>query len=145
MRRFRFRLESVLEWRLLQLELEETKLQGLFEELRRVDGALDALDAGKAEAERAVLGGGTVPAQQLEALDAHRLHLAREKQRLAAARVGCEGRIAAQREQVRKAERDLRLLEKLKERRQAEWRKANDREQEALAAEVFLAQWHRKK
>jgi hypothetical protein len=143
MRRFKFRLETVLGWRRLHLELEETKLQRLFEELRQLDLAEDRLDAEKAEADRAVLYSASVEAQDLAALDRHRLHVAREKERLRKERADCRRRITAQQQQVVKAERDVRLLEKLRERRLAEWQTAADREQEALASELFLARWHR--
>lgn len=143
MLRFKFRLETVLGWRRLHLELEETKLQRLFEELRQVDLAEDRLDAEKADADRAVLYSASVKAQDLAALDRHRLHVAREKERLRKERADCRRRITAQQQQVVKAERDVRLLEKLRERRLADWQTAADREQEALASELFLARWHR--
>jgi flagellar export protein FliJ len=143
MRSFQFRLETVLGWRRLHLELEETKLQRLFEELRQVDLAENRLDAEKAEADRAVPYSASAEAQELAALDRHRLHVAREKGRLRQERADCQRRIAAQREQVLKAERDVRLLEKLRERRLVEWQTAAGREQEALASELFLARWHR--
>ena len=42
------------------------------------------------------------------------------------------------------AQRQCRLLEKLEQRRHAEWRRAADKEVEDLAAESFLARWSRK-
>jgi hypothetical protein len=41
------------------------------------------------------------------------------------------------------AQRQCRLLEKLEQRRRAEWSRAADREMENLAAESFLALWNR--
>jgi hypothetical protein len=143
MRSFQFRLETVLGWRRMHLELEETKLQRLFEELRQVDLAEDRLDTEKADADRAVLYSASVEAQDLAALDRHRLHVARVKERLRKERADCQRRITTQQQQVAKAERDVRLLEKLRERRLAEWQTAADREQETLASELFLASWHR--
>jgi flagellar export protein FliJ len=143
MQRFRFRLESVLAWRRLHLELEETKLQRLFEELRRVDLAGQRLDAEKAQEERAVLYAASVEARELAALESYRQHVRREKERLRKERADCQARVAAQRGLVLKAERDVRLLEKLREKRLGEWQAAADKEQEALASELFLAQWHR--
>ena len=143
MKRFRFRLESIREWRLVQLELEETKLQRLFEELREIEFRWAGLEAAKAEAVRAVLSSAVLAAQELVALEAHRLHIRAEKERLRKQESDCAARIAAQRERVRKAEQDLQLLEKLKQRRLAEWEKAADKEQETLAAEAFLAKWRR--
>lgn len=143
MKRFRFRLESIREWRLVQLELEETKLQRLFEELREIESQRAGLEAARAEAVRAVLSLAVLEAQQLAALEAHRLHITAEKERLRMQESDCIARIAAQRECVRKAERDLQLLEKLKQRRLAEWEREADKEQETLAAEAFLAKWRR--
>lgn len=143
MRRFRFRLESVLGWRLIQLELEETKLQKLLEELRRLESQQEAFEAAKAQAERSVYASAVLEAHELRALEAHRVHITSEKKRLQARQADCAARIAAQREAVRKAEQNLRLLEKVKQRRFAEWAREVDKEQESLAAEVFLSQWQR--
>ena len=144
MRRFSFRLQSVLEWRVTQLELEESKLETLFAELRRIEAALRATEAGRAEAELAVLGSEQVNGQELQALGVHCLHLSRQRERLEQERASCERRITAQRVRVLEAERNLRLLEKLKERRFAEWRAESEREQENLVSEIFLSQWRRR-
>jgi len=45
---------------------------------------------------------------------------------------------------VLRARRDVRVIEKLRERRLAEWQAEADRELEGLAAEVFLARWGRR-
>ncbi len=144
MQRFKFRLDSVLEWRRTQVELEETKLQRLFDERRQIEEAKQRLKSAEAEAARTVLGSVSVAPSELTALDTHRHWIARGHARLDRLRADCEKKIAAQRERVASAERDLRLFEKLKERRFEEWRLAADREQEALAGELFLAHWSRK-
>jgi flagellar FliJ protein len=143
MRRFQFRLQSVLDWRIVQRDLEEAKLQGLFAEIHRIDAAIEALGREEAEAERAVAFSPSVEAQQLTALEEHKRYAAAETVRLRRQRLDCEKRIAVQREKLVKAERDLRLLERLKERRLAEWTFEFNREQEALASELFLGRWHR--
>jgi hypothetical protein len=43
------------------------------------------------------------------------------------------------------ARRRLRLLERLKDRRMAEWRAARDKELEELASESYLAKWQRRR
>ena len=43
MQRFRFRLQSVLEWRIVQRDLEEAALQRLLEEIHRIDSAVETL------------------------------------------------------------------------------------------------------
>ncbi|HPQ15932.1 MAG TPA: hypothetical protein PLP04_11925, partial [Bryobacteraceae bacterium] len=141
MRRFQFRLETVLGWRRLQVDTEEAKLRALFEELRQVDAARERVEKERAEAERQVLYAASTSADELAALEACRAFAARELERLAAERRRCEERIAAQRQRLIEAQRKLRLLEKLREKSYEEWRQAADREQEAVAAELFLGQW----
>lgn len=143
MRRFRFPLETVRRWRESQLELEESRLQALFGELRWIEGRLKELAEAKAAAEREVLSAPVVEAQQLVALEAYRLHLEAEQERLRRQEADCARRIAVQRERVLEAERRLQLIEKLKGRHRAEWEFEFHREEEALATEVFLARWRR--
>jgi flagellar export protein FliJ len=140
MYRFQFRLETVLGWRRLQVEAEEVKLRGLFEELRRGESARERVEKERAEAERGVLYAASPSATELTALEAHRAHAARELRRLRGERLQCEQRIATQRERLVEAERGMRLLEKLREKQLAEWNRAANREQEAAAAELFLGQ-----
>ncbi len=144
MQRFRFRLASVLKWRTLQLEIEENKLEVLFAERNRATAELARLDECRVEADR-ILERDTVDGQSLAALDRHRASLKSTGQKLRAAAADCERRIAAQRQQVSEAERRVRLLERLKERRLAEWNTEADRELEALASETFLAKWARER
>ncbi len=145
MRRFQFRLETVLGWRRLQVETEEVKLRGLFEDLRTVEAASERVQNKKAEAEREVLYADSTSATELAALEAHRAHAGRELERLGRERLQCERRIAAQRERLVEAERGMRLLEKLREKQLAEWNRTANREQEAAAAELFLGQWNGKR
>jgi flagellar export protein FliJ len=141
MRRFRFRLETVLGWRQSRLEAEETRLRRLFEELRRVENARARVEQEKNEGDRAVLYAQSADAADLEALASHRAHCAREMERLASERARCERRIAEQRQRLLEAERGMRLLEKLRERQYSEWHAEMNREQEAAAAELFLGRW----
>lgn len=143
MKRFNFRLQNVLKWRLLQVETSEEKLQEFLRELRTLEAQQASLEAAKAEAERSVLEAKQVEAQDLAALDTHRRWVAAQQQRLARHARECDTRISAQREQVRKAERNLKLIEKLRARRLGEWSAAVDKEFQALAEEAFLARWPR--
>lgn len=143
MQRFRFRLQSVLEWRIVQRDLEEAALQRLLEEIHRIDSAVETLVRKQCEAERAVAFAPAVESQQLVALEEHKRYAATEAGKLRRQRLDCEKRTEAQRAKLTKAERDLRLLERLKARRLAEWSFQFNREQEALASELFLGRWHR--
>lgn len=144
MQRFRFRLASVLGWRILQLEIEEGKLEALFAERRRRQEEIAAVGEQRRNAER-VLRADSVDGQALAALDAHRHAMVRLGERLRTQAQDCERRIAAQQVKVLEAERRVQLLDRLKERRLEEWRLEADREQETLASETFLAKWVRER
>lgn len=144
MQRFHFRLASVLGWRTLQLELEEGKLEALFAERKRREAELTGLGEREREAER-VLSLESIDGQVLAALDAHRAGLRRSAARIQAACAECERHILAQRACVTEAQRKVKLLERLKECRLAEWQVQADRELETLASEMFLAKWVRER
>lgn len=144
MRAFQFPLRQALEWRRTQMGLEENKMRLLAASLEEM--ALDAvkLDMVKARAEVAVSQAAVVEAGDLWALASYRQRLIGEMEALARRRAEAEKQLAAQRQKVLEAQRQCRLLEKLEQRRHAEWRRAADKEVEDLAAESFLARWSRR-
>jgi hypothetical protein len=144
MRRFQFRLDSVLGWRTVELELEEGRLEQLFTERRRSDEEALALEVRQRESAE-LIAAKTLDGQQLGALCNHRHYLERVAANIAIKRADCEKRIVAQRQRVVEAERAVRLLERLKQRRLAEWNLDFNREMEALASETFLSKWAREK
>ncbi|HVX66552.1 MAG TPA: hypothetical protein VHA11_08120 [Bryobacteraceae bacterium] len=144
MQRFRFRLASVLKWRGLQLELEQSKLETLFAERNRCQAELARLEACRSEADR-ILTGPSIDSQQLAALDSHRAALKRSREKTRSSEADCERRIATQRAAVAEAERRVRLLERLQQRRREEWDLEAARELETLASETFLAKWVRER
>jgi hypothetical protein len=143
MRAFEFPLRQALQWRKTQLELEESKLRQLAATLEEMALAAVRLDLVKGRAEGAVRQAPVVDASDLWALAAYRQRLIAELQALAQRRTACEQQVAAQRQKVLEAQRQCRLLEKLEQRRHAEWQRAADSELESLAAESYLARWNR--
>jgi hypothetical protein len=143
MRAFEFPLRQALQWRRSQLELEENKLRRLAASLDELALAAVRLDLVKGRAEGAVRQAPLVDAGDLWALAAYRQRLLAELRALALRRLACEREVAAQRQKVLEAQRQCRLLEKLEQRRLAEWQRAADSELESLAAESFLARWNR--
>jgi len=140
---FRFPLEKVLAWRRTQLELEELQY-------RRQLASLAALDLEQAEieeagrtAERQVRSWNPLAGGELEALGDFRLHVKRKEQEMMASRAERRKQLERQHGLLLEARRRLRLLERLRERRYAEWRRARDQELEELAAESHLAKWNR--
>lgn len=144
MRAFEFPLCQALKWRRTQLEVEENKLRQLAGTLEEMALAAVRLDLVKSRAEVAVRQSAVVEAGDLWALAAYRQRLIAELQALAERRIACEQQVAAQRHKVLEAQRQCRLLEKLEQRRQAEWQRQADLEMENLAAESYLARWNRR-
>jgi hypothetical protein len=141
MRAFDFPLRQALNWRHTQLELQENQLRQLASTLEEIALAAVRVDLVKSRAEVAVRQSAVVEAGDLWALAAYRRRLIAELQALSLRRVACEQQVAAQRQKVLEAQRQCRLLEKLEQRRRAEWQREADKETESLAAESFLARW----
>jgi len=141
MTRFHFPLQRVLEWRKTQLEVEEAKFRQSVAALGAVERARAELQAGAVHTEHEVRRWERVGGSDLGALAEYRAHVRAEEARLAARRAECVGAVAAQQATMLEARRRCRLLERLRERRLAEWTAANDRELEEIASESYLAQW----
>jgi flagellar export protein FliJ len=143
MRNFRFSLERILGWRSAELQAEEAALAPLFADRTRLEVAREQVRAARERAASDLVAAGAVDGRDLEALAGYRLRLERDliaiEHRLAQRRQ----EIAAQRARVLEAQRRVRLLEKLRARRLAEWQTAWQRESENFAAETFLARWKR--
>ncbi|HVN04280.1 MAG TPA: hypothetical protein VMT86_07665 [Bryobacteraceae bacterium] len=143
MKAFAFSLGHVLDWRRTQLEMEENNLRRLVAMREELVLALVRLEMVQSRAEQSVREAASVPAGDLWALAGYRRRLIGERAALEQRRKVCEQQIAAQRQKVLEAQRQCRLLEKIEERRRAEWRQAAGRELETLAAESFLTRWNR--
>lgn len=141
MKRFHFRLQTALDWRSRRKEIEQARLQALLAELDGANAALQRIAEGAAEAQAEIYGARQIVPGALAALERHRYHLQRERVRVLERRAECEKGIAEQRQRLIEAERGVRLLEKLKERRLAEWNVEATKELESLASESFLARW----
>jgi len=144
MKRFAFRLETVLRWRRSQFDLEQSKLHKLVGEREVLRARIHELEGVRAAAEQAVLKAGEVRGEELAALEAYRRALAAQRANLQKALVACEEKIKAQRERVLEARRNVRLLEALKQRQRLAWEAELNRELEALAAEAYLGRWGRR-
>src|SRR5207248_352992 len=83
-----------------------------------------------------------IAAGDLAALGAFRLRVRSQESELARRREESARLLAAQQKLMLEARRRCRLLERLKDRRLAEWKSACDHELEEVAAESYLARWH---
>ena len=143
MKAFHFPLDTALAWRKTRLEAEEAALSRLAAERERMFAEARENHEAGARAEREITEAPAVTALDLWALDGYR-QAVRTRARALEERVREAGtRLAAQRARVQEARREFRLLENLKERRRAEWRREADREIENFAGDSYLARWNR--
>jgi len=136
---FRFRLEKVLGWRQRELEREDHGFKRELAALAELDRRHAELEATGIRAEIQVREWSPLAGSDLAALGSFRVRVKQEEKALAAARADREKQAEAQRLVMLEARRRCRLLERLRERRLAEWEKARDREIEELASESCLA------
>ena len=141
MKKFAFPLDRVMDWRQAQARLEETKLENLHSERRAIDAREIALKEELAASERSLVAAASATGFELAALDAFRQYTMAERVRIARVRADCSKRIAAQLKVVILKRRDVRLLEKLKERRLKAWEAELERDTARQADETYLAKW----
>ena len=139
MKPFRFPLAQVLQWRRGQLDVEQARLRQHAAELAELDRLRAELDAAAVRAEVQVRDWSTLAGRDLAALAGFRSYVQNEERTLAGRRAECQKQFEAQQQITLEAQRRCRLLERLEERRLAEWRRECDRELEQSAAEFHLA------
>lgn len=138
MKRFEFRLESVLRLRQLQLESVQAKLHQLLAEEQRLNTALEKIASERRQAKAALCDHTNLESAELRTITAFllgmdaRASMFRERLRTAAHAV------AEQRKIVIQADRNVRLLTKLRDKKQEEWKGEVDREVENFAQESWL-------
>jgi flagellar export protein FliJ len=141
MKRFEFRLQKVLEWREKQLEIEDARYKQQMAGIAALDRARAGIEAAGVQAEMQLRSERAVSGQDLAALAGFRLHVRTRAIEIAAQRAEAQKRLEAQQLVMLEARRRCRLMERLKERRLAEWQTACYRELDDLASESFLARW----
>ena len=138
MKKFEFRLDSVLRWRDTQLQLERGKLNALLSEEAKLRDSLETLASERRSALQCLA------KEQLFSLDLRSLssYLVGAEARATMLQEQIRNRsqsVAEQRDRVVHAERNVKLLLKLREKRQLEWKTGVEREIEANAEESWLA------
>ena len=141
MKRFAFPLDQVMEWRRTQARVEESKLQRLHVEMHDLGEQIGTLALNRNRAGRTLIATGGATGLELSLLDAFRQAADAELTRLERSKTDCRQRVEAQVWSVGEKRRDVRLLEKLKDRKFQSWRVAADREIDQQAEEAYLARW----
>ncbi len=141
MKAFKFSLQRVLEWRAVQLRREEERLSALQQHLSALLAHDKELLASVVKSELELRARGVIPGFEVAALTGFRSRIQNQRAKLKEACTRIEREIDEQRKRLLKARQDHRMLDKLREKRRAEWTYLNDRELEAIANESYLAQW----
>jgi flagellar export protein FliJ len=139
MQKFRFRLDSVLRLRTLRLATERDKLGKALAEMTRIEQAIAALAAERVAAIEFVKNEPGAGNTELRALSAFLLGYESRVAKLRATLEAARLRLAEQRQRVIAADRDERLLLKLKTKQRSDWQVAADHELEILAQESWNA------
>ena len=142
MKRLEFRLDTVLRLRELQLERERAQLLQLTGEQRRLESDLETIRRERQEAKAFLYEQGSLENAELRTMSAFLLGMD--------ARTGVvRGRleeiarsVEQQRQVALAAERKVRLLEKLRERKREAWKQETNREIETVAQEAWQAGQH---
>jgi flagellar export protein FliJ len=144
LKKFEFRLASVLRLRETQLMIEKNKLQQLFAERAKVENNLKSIAEERQESSTWIQGLASPGSADLRALSAFLLGSKAREARLQQALIGAEELIAAQRQRTLLAERNQKLLDNLKTKQRAEWQREFDKELETVAQEAWQSAARRK-
>jgi flagellar export protein FliJ len=139
MTKFNFRLAAVLRLREVELRVEREKLEQMLAERTRLERSLASVAEERAEAHAFVRTRPDAGSTEFRALSAFLLGSDARAAALRQSIQRLEQMIAGQRARVLLADRNERLLLKLKDKKLAEWRAGEDRELETLAQEAWLS------
>jgi flagellar export protein FliJ len=136
-KKFEFRLASVLRLRETRLAAEKIKLQELLAERERLQKNLETYEKEQKDAVAWVQNTPDANSADLRALSAFLLGSKARRNTIQQAIEGCAVDIQEQRARLMQAERNQKLLLKLKDKRLAAWQYDADRELEIIAQEAW--------
>jgi flagellar export protein FliJ len=139
MKKFSFRLASVLRLRHLQVTQEREKLERVLSEITRLEQSLASMAEERAEAVAFVHEQPSAESADFRALAAFLIGLDARARLLRTTLDQTRVLAANQRKSLMAADRNERLVLKLREKRLSEWRRENDAEIEAIAQESWSA------
>jgi flagellar export protein FliJ len=143
MKSFHFPLERVLAWRRLQVQIVESELERLHAEHHATQSRMISLTADRATFQVDLIATKHLDGTDLGAFNAFLNHSRDEHFRMHQALSVYAAKIKAQMEVVSDKRRDVRLLEKMRERRAEAWSVELSREIQQLAEDTHLGRWKR--
>lgn len=143
MRAFRFRLDRVLKLREAELNTEQAKVEALWAEHARMQRERDALEASLQQEVTAVRSKQFLHPSELVSLERYNGQVQRERKQWDARLAEHMKAIEEQKLRVVEAKMRVRMLEKLREKRQSEWQVEADRELDEVTSDFSAAQWVR--
>ena len=145
MKAFTFSLDRVLRWRITSLKMEQAQLEKIRFSLEQARTESGGLEQSFSKAGQATSGCALLTGADLHALDSYTARLAREIELVRLRMVSISAAIAKQMLVVSGCDRNVRLLERLRVRRQAEWQTEMNRETDTQSGEFTSSQWLRTK
>jgi hypothetical protein len=142
---FRFPLDRVRRWRKEQATLEELKLQNLIAAVASLQAEKSRIEEERAAAHWDILEQSSIHPPDLEALDRYRVQARKKIGEIEKRERQAAEQIEQQRQRTIEARRAAELLDRLKRKAFIEWQASADREQETLAAELYLARRSRRR
>lgn len=144
MKAFRFPLEKALDWRRIQLELEEARYKQQGAAVAGLDRERAEIEASGVRAETQVREWRPIAGSDLAALGHYRSFVRTQESQIARRRSEAVQKLSELQKAMLEARRRCRLLERLQERRLVEWTAERDRELEEIAAESYLGRWSKR-
>jgi flagellar export protein FliJ len=139
MKAFEFRLERIAEYRREQADLVRNELQRMTSTMDRLTAERDAVERRAVEMRANTMSRADLNGQDLMALSSYEDRAARIIGQIDLKKTELTRQIDKQRSVVREAERNVKLLDRLRDRKFQEWRAESDRELDGLAADSHLA------
>ena len=145
MKAFTFSLDLVLRWRMTSLKLEQARLEKIRSSLEQARTESGDLEQSFSKAGQSTIGSALLTGADLHALASYTARLVKEIAQVKLRMVSISAAIAKQMVVVSGCDRNVRLLERLRVRRQAEWQMEVNREADTQSGEFKASQWLRTK
>jgi len=139
MKAFEFRLERIADYRRQQAEVARNELQRMTALLDRLAAERDSLEQRAIQMRANTMSRPDLTGQDLMALSAYEDHASRTVKQIDLKKAEVAKQVDKQRSVVLETERNVKLLDRLRDRKFQEWQAESDRELDALAGDSHMA------